>query len=408
MSSYHSKFTYLNKDSKKDLGWIIVHFDPDQGETDSYLTQEQIFTDSYNGSKRILYGTKWTEVARPKITVIKQDGSGFNLSECREAYRWLTGNPNASWLDLYVNDELQYSFLVTVQDVKPQKLDARTVGMNIYFEATSPWAYSPLQTVNYKFEYPLTADSNNVLMSDSQGVILDVNSDGVLYNKQDKQFKVTSAGVAYFDYIHTTEYYSNSKNTVSSNSSVITINNQSDDLYSYVYLNVVFTNKNNSRISINNTTLNEETTISLSSANEIVTLTPNHFITSDVPNKTFGDAFNYVWPRLKPGINKFKVTGTVNGEGEIQFQYRYPIKPGDCAIDIDVVGNDLCCGNGTGDTNNTTSELVPWDNIINTPTTIEGYGIADAYNMVEVDNKIKNTTVDEQELNDMLSSILNK
>ena len=142
MSSYHSSFKYLDKKSDEDLGWIISHFDPDNGEMDSSLSQEQVYSDSYNGTKRILYGTKYNSVANVKITVIKQDGSDFTLQECRNAYKWLTGKPEASWMDLYVGDEVKYRLLCTIQDVKPQKMDARTVGLNIYCESVSPWAYS--------------------------------------------------------------------------------------------------------------------------------------------------------------------------------------------------------------------------------------------------------------------------
>ena len=49
MSSYHSSFTYLNKNSQEDFKWVITHFDPDNGETDSFLSQDQIYTESYNG-----------------------------------------------------------------------------------------------------------------------------------------------------------------------------------------------------------------------------------------------------------------------------------------------------------------------------------------------------------------------
>lgn len=146
MSSYHSSFKYLGKKST-DLGWIITHFDPDNGETDSYLSQEQVYSESYNGIKRTLYGTKYNSVANVKITVVKQDGSDFSLGECRNAYKWLTGNPEANWMDLYIGDEVKYRLLCTIQDVKPQKLDARTIGLNIYCESLSPWAYSPSITV---------------------------------------------------------------------------------------------------------------------------------------------------------------------------------------------------------------------------------------------------------------------
>lgn len=325
MSSYHSKFKYLGRDSKEDLGWIIAHFDADSGETDSYLSQEQVYTDSYNGHRRILYGTKWNAVAVIKITVIKQDGSGFNLSECREAYRWLTGSPNASWLDLYVEDELKYSYSVTVQDVKPYKLDARTVGMNIYFESISPWAYSPLQTVSYSLEQSLSMTSDGTLYLSGESASFGINNRGVLYNTNEPQLTFSDDTV----------YLDNS-------SKIITINNLTDDLYSYIYLNTVVKNKNCTNISIANLTLNEETTINDILGNEIITLSANQFIVSDNTGKKFGNTFNYIWPRLAPGINELQFSG--DGEGVVIFTYRYPIKVGDSAMDIEVSsgGLDIC------------------------------------------------------------------
>jgi hypothetical protein len=84
MSSYHSSFKYLNKKSDEDFGWIVGHFSSDEGETESYLSQEQVYTNSYNGTKRTLYGTKYNTVANIKITVItlliKSDIQSFPLT----------------------------------------------------------------------------------------------------------------------------------------------------------------------------------------------------------------------------------------------------------------------------------------------------------------------------------------
>lgn len=246
MSSYHSSFKYLDKKSDKDFGWIIAHFDPDNGETDSYLSQEQIYSDSYNGTKRTLYGTKYNSVANVKITVIKQSGSDFTLDECRRAYKWLTGNPEANWMDLYVGDEVKYRLLCTIQDVKPQKMDARTVGLNIYCESLSPWAYS-----------------HQITLSESI-----------------------------------------------SGSKTIKINNESDDLYNPVYLKTIYKNTSGDLLKINNVTINEYTEVVGLAANEVVTLDNNMMITSDKPYKTFGSSFNFVWPRLKAGENNLEITGT--------------------------------------------------------------------------------------------------
>lgn len=315
MSSYHSSFSYLGKNSK-DFGWIITSFDADSGEQDSYLSQEQVYTDSYNGAKRILYGTHWNAVATIKITVIKKDHSEFSEAECRSAYRWLTGNPTATWLDLYKGDTIRYSFSCTAQDVKPYKLDARTIGLIIYFESTSPWAYSPEIKETYAFGQTLLTDENGVLNGN-----LSVSNDGILSANNNNIFNVTTDGVAYID-----------------NPTAISIDNPSDDLYSYVYLDITYTNGNSDNLTIKNQTLYDKTNgrdgiteITGMAINEVIKLNANQFIVSDAPNKIFGDSFNFVWPKLIPGNNDIAING--DGDGIVEFTYRYPIKIGDCAID---------------------------------------------------------------------------
>ena len=391
MSSYHSSFKFLDKKSDEDFGWMIVHFEVDEGESDSYLSQEQVYTDSHNGSRRLLYGTKWDEVATVKITVMKQNQSDFTEIECRNAYKWLTGNPNASYLDLYLGDTIRYSFLGTVQNVKPQKLDARTIGLNIYFESVSPWAYSAVQTFGRSFGQLLSVDSNGTLMKgDMYDTSLNITKAGALYNStrgNQSAFQFAPDGTVFLD-----------------NSTSMQIDNQSDDLYSFVILNTVLNNVDSDYISIRNKTLNEETIISNMSVNENIILSSGQFIISDIPNKIFGKNFNYVWPKLAPGINEIVIDGT--GALNVIFTYRYPIKIGDCAIDIGNFEQQCACDSSTSDGH------IHWNNIIDTPNTIAGYGINDAYTMQDIDDKFANvgtgsgTTVDKDALYQMLDDIL--
>lgn len=267
MSSYHSSFTYLDKNSST-LKWIITHFEPDNGEQDSGLSQEQKYTESSNGIKRNLYGTRWNSVVNLKITVIKEDKSEFTIDECREAYRWLTGNPEADWLDLYIDDVLQCRLLCTIQDVKPQKLDSKTIGLNIYCESLSPWAYSPIQTVEQEFDTVCT----------------------------------------------------------------ITIKNESDDMYSFVYPKITYQRIDDSaafaHLTIDNLTTGEKTEITDLAQYETITLSANQIITSGRTGRTFGNTFNYVWPRFKAGTNEL----TIAGRGKIKFEYIWPIKIVDMSI----------------------------------------------------------------------------
>lgn len=400
MSSYHSSFTYLKQNSSDDFKLLITHFDADSGETDSGLTQEQVYTSSYNGAKRILYGTRWSSVPTVKITVIKQNRSDFTVAECRAIYKWLTGNPIASWLDLYAGDDLKYSFLGTVQDVKPEKLDARTIGMNIYFESLHPWAFSPEQTSSTSFGQALDVDEGVLY---KMGQNLDVNNAGVLSNGTNATFDISEDGVIYID-----------------NSVEMSIENDSDDLYSCIPLYTKFVNINSTEFSITNETLYDMTDgadgfteINNLIAGETIELTAEKMIMSDAPNRIFGDSFNFIWPKLISGVNKIVVSGS--GKGEVYFTYRNIIKIGDCAIDVFTSDNDDCdCSD------NTTYGTISWSDIADTPTTIGGYGITDAYTSAEIDTKIENievsggggggvagdVTIDEAELNQMLDEIL--
>ena len=396
MSSYHSNFSYLNKNSKNDFGWTVASIDADNGEMDSYLSQEQVYTDSYSGRRRILYGTKWNAVATVKITVIKNNGSDFSLSECRNAYRWLTGNPQASWLDLYSNGALKYSFLVTCSDVKPYKLDARTVALVIYFESISPWAYSPSHSITLDLSQNFEVSDEGVLYSTHGEVSLAISPDGsgILYNENREVELQLDDGALYSDVLPNDMQNSEDK-------FVMEINNPTDDLYSYVYLDTVIHNNNSTFLKIHNKTTGETTEIYNLDANEIITINADNFIISDKPNKIFGNSFNFVWPRLVPGTNQISISS--DGVGTLEFTYRYPVKIGDCAMTINASGADMYYEDCMDDV---VVKPISWNDITHTPTTIEGYGITNAYNMAQVDHKL-DEGIDQQELYNTLESILN-
>ena len=83
-------------------------------------------------------------------------------------------------------------------------------------------------------------------------------------------------------------------------------------------------------------------------------------------------------------------------------------------MDVDVSGSGINCGDYPDNGGGSFDGTIAWSNITDTPTTIEGYGITDAYTMTQVDNKIENIEVsgggsvdiDEDELNNMLSDVL--
>ena len=373
MSLYYNNFKYLDKNSI-DQGLMVVAFEPDDGFTDSFLSVEPVQENYYDGTKKFDYGAKYNASAIVNITVAKNNGSDFSLADVRTLSKWLTGTRANSWLDVGpAQDDIRYSFLGRVTNLQPRKMDGRTIGFLIEFTSVSPWAFSAPQVFDCAIWQLIDIDNNGALIkSGNDEVLFSVDEDGVLSPSKDpgSYFNVYDNGTVYIDNI----YRSN-------------INNESDDLYTYIYLDIDYKNENGTNVSIKNVTLGEETLIQNMNRNESIIISAKQFIISDAPNhKLFGDDFNFVWPRLKPGNNNFVIDG--DGRGSAQFTYRYPMKVGDCAMDISVYGGNSDCGEMA------TYETVKWENIIGAPTSIEGYGITDAYTMNEIDTKLQEIDVD--------------
>lgn len=332
MASYHSSFSYLKQNSARDKHLIIATFTPDDGEVDTFLSMTASTDDYYNGTKKFDYGARYDSVATINITLIKPDDSDFSVAENRDILRWLTGVRTNSWLDFYEGDEVKYSFFGRVTNVKQRKLDARIIGLVVTFTSVSPWAYSAIQEIKYNLTNDgFGIDDNGVVYQNEVMPYFGIDDNGVLYidNGTPEPFDITDYGVIY---------------KVQGN--MVQIDNKTDDLYTYINLDVEYSNKQDSdslgSLTIKNLELDEETSVMGVSGGEVISFNSGQFISSNIPGKIFGDNFNFVWPRLQPGVNKIAVNGA--GEGTITFKYRYPIKIGDCAVDIEnILNNPQCC-----------------------------------------------------------------
>ena len=411
MASYHSSFTYLNKNSA-DQGYIITAFEPDNGFVDTFLGMDQVTEDRYDGTKKFLYGTRYNNTATIHVTLVKADGTDWSLFDNRMALKWLTGARTASWLDLYQGDKIKYSFLGTVTSPQQYKLDGRVIGMSFDFASITPWAYSSEQIFHRSISQDISLNDNGVLISKE----ISISSDGVLCNSAVPSiggcYCINNDGIVY----------------VESEKIVATIDNETDDLYSYIYLDIEFTNESCTSFQLTNETLGETTRVDDLGKDDIIYITGKQFITKYTRDKytgelintnhIFGDSFNFIWPRLAPGINNFTIEG--GGNGTVKFSYRYPMKVGDCAMDISAYGSDVICGSAS---EIPTYDTVRWEDITGTPNTLAGYGIINAYtdsevyNKDEIDYKIENievsgggsggsVTIDEDMLNEMLENIL--
>jgi hypothetical protein len=414
MASYHSSFSYNDKNSAKNYGLIITSFEPDNGFVDSFLAMDNVSDDYYDGTKKYNYGAKYNTQASIQITLIKRDGSDMTLNEFRAYSRWLTGAHVDSWLDMYVGDMFVYSFLGKFTNLEQYKLDGRTVGIRMTFSSVSPWAYSAPREFYETIKQTLTVN-NGVLINDPVEK-LSVTSDGVLYydGDDDACFLIDDSGVVYID-----------------NNITRQENNQTDDIYNYIYLDITFENESCDGLKIINQTLDETTEIKNLAAGDVIRLSAKQFITSQIdPKRVFGEDFNFVWPRLAPGQNDFYITG--QGNGVVKFTYRYPMKVGDNTMDISVYGGGTACGDcdaipsyntvrwediigtpttlgGYGIEDDINAKLenvdVEWGNIANTPTTIAGYGITDVYTKDETANKLANISVKWENVKDTPTTV---
>lgn len=335
MASYHSKFKYLDKFSTdEDLvscGLIIASFEPDSGFVDTYLGMDQITADSYDGTKKFFYGSRYNSTANISITVIKADGTSLSVAENRRLLKWLTGNRKATWLDLYEGDKFLYSFYGNITSVQQQKLDARIIGIQIVFTSIHPWAWSAPKPFDCKIgQQNLEMTEDGVIYKGGDNPILGVDSSGIAFNDKDNSdftFSITDDGVVYNDIGVT-----------------LKTENGTDELYSYVNLDMTYKNEisvdHASTLTIENVELNEKSEITNIDTGEEIIISAGQFIVSDKPNKVFGDTFNFVWPRLAPGENTIIIDGT--GKASVSFTYRHPIKIGDCAMDDFSGCSELC------------------------------------------------------------------
>ena len=149
MSVYHPSFNLLGKNSHDDYNLIVAHFDADNGEHDTWLGMDPIYSESSCGTRRIDYGAKFNDVAKPRITLVKSDLSDFTAQEVKDFLKWTTGHRQNSYLELCEWNESEdiwiskFRFLGRTTSAYQQKLDSRTIGLVIEFTTVSPFAYSP-------------------------------------------------------------------------------------------------------------------------------------------------------------------------------------------------------------------------------------------------------------------------
>lgn len=330
MAIYHPKISFHGQ-TNYDLELIVSTFNPDNGEVDSYLDMEPVYTDSYDGTIRTDYGAKYKSVATPSITFIEVNGSDINPYKVRNVLRWLTGSRKNSWMDVCDKDgEIVCSYLGRFTDVKLQKEDARVIGIVAYFTSVSPWAYSKVQSpvsVNLNGETEFAIDN---LSDDLYSYVYPKIS--FKNGKNQNKFSITNStiveGNAVEHFIGNGEKKEYKLDNYFYNDSSVTIDGNKIIQYKYNKdtgnLEFDIAPSRGSLIEINSKIRNRASFSNLQQE-EVITIDNNFVVYSDNDKRIFDDDFNFVFPRLIPGTNRF----FADGVGLLTLEFRYPMKVAD-------------------------------------------------------------------------------
>lgn len=330
MAIYHPKISFHGQ-TNYDLELIVSTFNPDNGEVDSYLDMEPVYTDSYDGTIRTDYGAKYKSVATPSITFIEVNGSDINPYKVRNVLRWLTGSRKNSWMDVCDKDgEIVCSYLGRFTDVKLQKEDARVIGIVAYFTSVSPWAYSKVQSpvvVNVNGETEFAIDN---LSDDLYSYVYPKVS--FKNGKNQNRFSITNSTIVEGDaiehFIGDGEKKEYKLDNYFYNDGSVTVDGNKITQYKYNKdtgnLEFDIAPSRGSLIEINSKIRNRASFSNLQQE-EVITIDNNFVVYSDNDKRIFDDDFNFVFPRLIPGTNRF----FADGVGLLTLEFRYPMKVAD-------------------------------------------------------------------------------
>ena len=122
-------------------------FDSDDGNSPSFLNQDGIYTEHYDGH-RTVHRARKNEFFNPTFTLIKEDFGDFSIEEQRRILSWLS-TEKPGWLNVYHDDSnvISYRCFGTWENIELYKLgNGRVVGYVVTFASTHAYPFSRLMT----------------------------------------------------------------------------------------------------------------------------------------------------------------------------------------------------------------------------------------------------------------------
>ena len=353
-----------------------LSFDSDNGNTPSFLNQDGIYTEHYDG-RRTIHRAKTNEYFTPTFTFVKEGSGDFTIEEQRRILSWLSIE-TPGWLNVYHDDSnvLSYRCFGTWEEIELYKLgNGRVVGYVVSFASSHPYAwsrkliypevYATVEEINNNDEtndylvvsgtkpFTITCDSDEynkllypkvTIVFDEKNIKLPVTTDpqdenyvmipNVLYsynnnlyiniNKGDieDQGKYSVSSEELDDSTPASEkllgqhYYFPKDRTVRK---VV-----KGEKVPYVWKTVSIVG---AAVEINNTTVSKKAIVSGGALGETVVLDGTNKIISGVKGtvtRIVGDNFNWEWIPLAYGDNNITVTGNC----KIKFEWIEPRKVG--------------------------------------------------------------------------------
>lgn len=141
------KLEWNNLDSLEFDLITCLSFDDDNGNVSSFLNQDGIYTEHYDGH-RTIHRAKTNEFFTPTFTFLKEGYEDFNPEEQRRVLSWLSVD-KPGWLNVYQDDSNVISFRCfgVWESIELYKLgNNRVVGFVVGFASTHPYAFSHLMT----------------------------------------------------------------------------------------------------------------------------------------------------------------------------------------------------------------------------------------------------------------------
>ena len=317
------KITY-NGFSSLDMDcWTGLTFNGDDGEVETHLAREAQISESHNGSRNHIHGYKWSDPFTCQVTFTKQDYSDFTSEENRKMLKWLTGNSNASFIDIYMDDSevIEWSSLGNWVNVSQYKLgNGRIVGYVAEWEAAHPWVFSPLYTITKDISNPndntitinLETDDSapvypRITIQQNDSNIITINrrmgetdnwvEGSVCYNEEFKEY--------YWYDAKENKRITDSENNSKINTTSVSIRNTHTDV--------------NGNISVFNSLVKNN------GIGEKITLDGANRVVSSSSTRIFGDNFDFNWIPLYEGKNELSFEGNCI----VTVEYRSVIKCGE-------------------------------------------------------------------------------